>query len=76
MRYDQSWLLELLDDISHGKGLAGACDTKQGLELPAFLKAFYQGFYGLGLVSGGLVFTVKLKGFLFTLHKNPPSILY
>jgi hypothetical protein len=40
--------------------------------LVAFLKPFDQGFFGLGLVSGGLVFAVKFEHFLCSL---PTSVI-
>ena len=70
MRYDQSGLVQCLYDIGHGEGLSGTCNPQQSLELIAFFKAFYKGFYGLGLVAGGLVFTVEFERFLFSLHKG------
>ena len=55
VRYDQSGLLQLLNDIGHGKGLAGTGHAQQGLKLVALLKTFDQGFYSLRLVTGGSV---------------------
>ena len=54
----QSRNVQLGDDVRHGKGLAGARNTKQSLALVAFLEALDQFFYGLRLVSGGGVFAV------------------
>lgn len=39
VRNDQSRFVELCNDICHGKGLTGAGNTKQSLELVALLKA-------------------------------------
>ena len=33
VRYDQSRLVQCLDDVGHGEGLAGAGDAQQGLEI-------------------------------------------
>jgi hypothetical protein len=50
--------IELCDDIRHGKGLAGARNTKQSLALVALLEAPDQLLDGLGLVAGGGVFAM------------------
>ena len=39
IRKDPGWFVELGDDIRHREGLTGAGDTKQSLELVAFLEA-------------------------------------
>ena len=78
MRYDQSGLIQGGDNVCHGESLTGTCDTKQSLKLVAFPEPFDQGFYGLRLVSGGLVFAVEFEEFLFDerflfiLHEKPP----
>ena len=56
MGNDQCGLIQLLDDIRHGEGLSGACDTEKRLELIALLKTSYEVFDGFRLVAGGLVF--------------------
>ena len=48
-------LLDLLDDLGHGEGLAGAGDAQQGLLAQPVLDARGQGRDGLGLVPGGLI---------------------
>ena len=64
VRKYQSWLIKLGDNIRHGEGLTGACDTQQSLELVAFLEAFDQFFDGLRLVAGWFVFGVKFEDLL------------
>ena len=56
MGQNQRRLVQLLDDIGHGKGLAGAGDAKKSFKLIALFKSFYQLLDGLGLVAGRLVF--------------------
>ena len=51
----QGGLLDLLDDLGHGEGLAGAGDAQQGLLAQPVLDARGQGRDGLGLVPGGLI---------------------
>ncbi len=46
--------VDALDDIGHGEGFAAAGHALQGLHPVAGLYAFYQGIYGLRLVTGGL----------------------
>ena len=53
---DQRRFIQLLDDIRHRKRLARTGDTKEGLALVTFLKAFNQIGDSLGLVAGGGVF--------------------
>ncbi len=65
VRYDQSRLVQCLDDVGHGEGLAGAGDAQQGLELVAFLEALHQLCDCPGLVARRLVFGMKLERFLF-----------
>ena len=55
----QGRLLKLLNDICHGKGLAGACYAQQSLRLVTAAKALRQGFDRLRLVSGRLIFRMK-----------------
>ena len=65
VRYDQSRLVQCLDDVGHGEGLAGAGDAQQGLELVAFLEALHRLCDCPGLVARRLVFGMKLERFLF-----------
>ena len=55
MSNNQGRLLNLLDDVRHGKCLSGTCDTQQGLELVAFLKSGNKLFNSLRLIAGGLI---------------------
>ena len=48
--------LDLLDDLGHGKGLAGAGDAQKGLLVQPHLDALGQGLDGLRLVPAGLIF--------------------
>ena len=57
----QSGPLDLLDDLGHGEGLAGAGDPQQGLLIQAHLNTLGQGFDGLRLVAAGLIFRYHLK---------------
>ena len=41
VRYYQSRLIKLLDDVGHGKGLARARNAKQGLKLVARFETIY-----------------------------------
>ncbi len=66
---NQGRLVQLLDNIGHRKSLPRTGNAKQRLELVAFLEALDKGVYGLGLVTGGFVFTVKFKYILYSLHK-------
>ena len=61
MRYYQRRFLELLYDICHSKSLTETGDSQQSLELSAFLEALHKSLYGLGLIAGGLVFTVQFE---------------
>ena len=61
MTYDKSRLIQCRNHISHREGLARAGNSKECLELIAFLKAFYKLLNRLWLVSGRLVFAMKLK---------------
>ena len=58
VRNDESRLIQLCDDVRHCKGLTGAGHTEQSLELIAFLEASYQFFDRLGLVAGGLIWSM------------------
>ena len=53
--------LHLLDDLGHGKGLAGSGNAQQHLLLQPVLDALRQRGNGLGLVAGGLIFRYDLK---------------
>ena len=53
---DQRRLVQRLDDVCHGKGLAGAGNAQQRFKLIPFLKALNQVGDGLRLVAGGGVF--------------------
>ena len=58
--------VQLLDDVRHGKGLAGAGDAKQDLLVEAHFDAVYKFFDGLRLVAGRLIFGNKLKIHIFS----------
>ena len=62
----QGWPVQLLDDGSHGEGLAGAGDAQQGLLMQSPVYAVYQRFNGLRLVAGGLIIRNQLK----TIHAS------
>ena len=67
MGQNQSGLVDLLDDVGHGKGFARTGNTHQGLFLVAIKQALGQSFNGLGLVTGGPVAAFQFKmihGFL------------
>ncbi len=51
----QRGALDLLDDLGHGVGLAGAGDAQQDLLPQAVFDALCQGLDGLGLIAGGLI---------------------
>ena len=55
MGNNQGRLIQLLNDICHGKCLAGSGDTNKSLELVALLKSPHQFFNRLGLVACGLI---------------------
>ena len=61
MGQHQGGALDLLDDLGHGKGLAGAGDAQQHLLLQSVLDALRQRVDGLGLIAGGLVFRNDFK---------------
>ena len=61
MSQHQGGLLHPLDDLGHGVGLAGAGDAQKGLLLQPHLHAPAEGFDGLGLIPGGLVFAYHPK---------------
>ena len=65
MRDDQRRLLQSLDDICHRKGLAGAGNTEQGLELISLLEAERQLFDGLRLITGRCIVRMKLEFVVF-----------
>ena len=50
----QGGLLDLLDDLGHGEGLARAGDAQEGLLAQAVFHPCRQGLNGLGLVAAGL----------------------
>ncbi len=56
MRDNERRPVQLLDDIGHGEGLAGASDAEQGLALEALIQAFDEFGDGLRLIAGGLEF--------------------
>ncbi len=58
---DQGGLLDLFDDLRHGKGLAGAGHAQERLLIQSQLYAPGQGFDGLRLVPGGGVVADDLK---------------
>lgn len=72
--YYQSGLVQGGNHVGHGEGLAGACDSQQGLELVTLPEAFHQLGYGCGLVSGGLIFGMELEWFLF--HESLRFVLH
>ena len=53
--------LHLLDDLGHGKGLAGSGNAQQHLLLQPVLDALRQRGNGLRLVPGGLIFRYDFK---------------
>lgn len=53
--------VQLLDDVGHGKSLAGSGDAEKGLALIALTETGYQGSDGLGLVAGGAYSDTSLK---------------
>ena len=57
----QCGALHLFDDLGHGVGLAGAGNAQQHLLPQAVFNALGQLFDGLGLVTGGLIFTFYLE---------------
>ena len=57
----QRGALHGLDDLGHGKGLAGAGNAQQHLLLQPILDALRQRGDGLRLVAGGLIFGNNLK---------------
>ena len=65
MRDDQGRLLQSLDDVRHRKGLAGASNTEQGLELISLLEAERQLFDGLRLITGRCIVRMKLEFVVF-----------
>ena len=54
VRHDQRGPLHRLNDVGHGESLARSGHAHQDLLFFAGLQAGYQGFDGLGLISGGL----------------------
>ena len=65
VRNYQRGLIQSLNDIGHGKGLAGTRHPQQSLELVAFLEPLHQFGDCRGLVPGGFVFGMKFERFLF-----------
>ena len=61
MTHDEGGAVELLNDVRHGKGLAGPCHTEQHLRLRTGLYSFDQRFYRFRLVSGRLVWRFELE---------------
>ena len=53
--------LHRLDNLGHGKGLAGAGDPQQNLLFQSVFNALRQLGDGLGLVAGGLILRNHLK---------------
>ena len=64
----QSWPVQLLNDGSHGKGLAGASNTQKGLLPQSPVDTVNQTFNGLRLVAGRVVFRNEFE----FVHKKPP----
>ena len=60
--------VDRLDDIGHGKGLAGACHTQQDLLGKTGVQAMDQRINGPGLVAHRLVRRVQFK-----IHVVPSS---
>lgn len=56
MGQHQGRFLQLLDDIGHGKRLAGAGDAQQSFKSVTFPETLDKGIDRLGLIAGGLVF--------------------
>ena len=61
MRNDQCRLVHLLNDICHGKCLAGAGDAQQRLGVVTLMDALHQRFYRLRLVAGRLKRSLNFK---------------
>ena len=66
----QRGLIHLLDDRSHGEGLAGTGDTQKHLLPQAVFNAKGQLRDGLGLIAGGTKFRYQLK----FIHTDLPSV--
>lgn len=65
---DKGGTLDLLNDLSHGKGFAGAGHPQKGLFVQSQLHALGQAGDGLGLIPGGGVVADDLK----FRHRNLP----
>ena len=65
---DQGGTLDLLNDLGHGKGFAGAGHPQKGLFVQSQLHALGQAGDGLGLIPGGSVVADDLK----FRHRNLP----
>ena len=61
MGEDEGGAVDALDDLGHGEGFAGACNSKQDLMLLAGVEAVDELVDGAGLVAAGLVLGDKLK---------------
>ena len=61
MRYDQRWLVQLLDHIRHGKCLTGACHSQKRLRLISLPEALHKLCDRLRLVSGWLIWGMQFK---------------
>jgi hypothetical protein len=58
---DEGRLLNPLDNMGHGKGLAGSCHTEKDEMPEAFLDAFRQGLNSLRLIPAGFKVRNELK---------------
>ena len=56
MRNDQGRLIQRLDHIGHGKGLAGSRNAKKRLELVSFAESLHKILNRLRLISHRLKF--------------------
>ena len=68
MGYYKRRLIQRSNHVGHSEGLTGAGNAQQGLKLIAFLEARYQLLNCLRLVTGGLIFTVKLEYILLHIY--------
>ena len=83
MAQNQGGPLEVLDDIGHSEGLAGARDAQQGHRINPLPKSRAELLYGFGLVSGRSVGRIKTEfhrrkvtHFQEITRKNPPTLVY